>query len=239
MKTLTRSGVFAAVAVGACVFGGLGWRGAAVLLAFFLPAIVLSRAGRTRKRALRDVGKHGARDGAQVLANGGIAACCAMLAIVHVVPFAPAFAGALAAAAADTWGTEIGTLARARPRSLLSLRPIETGLSGGVTWLGTLAEFAGAAVVAAVALLGGLAAFIPVFAGGMAGALADSALGATLQELRYCATCKRQCETNPHYCGAPTGLVRGVRGISNDAVNLLSTLAGGAVAASVALALQF
>ncbi len=208
-----------------------------MLFSFFLPAIALSRAGRARKRTLRDVGKHGARDGVQVLANGGIAAFCALLALGHAIPFGSAFAGAFAAAAADTWGTEIGTLARMRPRSIFNFRPMETGLSGGVTWLGTISEFGGAAVVAAAASLTGIAAFVPVLIGGFAGALADSALGATLQELRYCATCSRQCETNPHDCGAATMLVRGARGMSNDAVNALSTLTGGAVSAGLALAL--
>lgn len=205
-----------------------------MLFAFFIPAIALSRFGRAQKRALLDIGKHGARDGAQVVANGGIAAGCALLAAAHAIPFSAAFAGAFAAAAADTWGTELGTLARSRPRSLLTLRPIETGLSGGVTWLGTLAECAGAIVVAVVAALAGVAAFVPVVAGGIAGALADSALGATIQELRYCATCNRGSETDPHACGAATQRVRGVRGIGNDAVNALSTLAGAAVAAIVA-----
>ena len=235
---LTRDGAVAAAVVGACIFGGLGWQGAAILFAFFVPAIALSHAGRSRKRALRDVGKHGARDGSQVLANGGVAACCAILALAHTVPFAAAFAGALAAAAADTWGTEIGTLARARPRSFFGRRPVATGLSGAVTWLGTFAEFAGAAVVAAVATLVGAAAFVPVLAGGIAGALTDSALGATVQELRYCAACNRSCETNPHHCGVDTKLIRGVRGFGNDAVNVLSTLAGAAVAAGAGYALQ-
>jgi len=188
-----------------------------------------------RKRALIDVGKHGARDGVQVVANGGIAAGCALLAAVHAIPFAAAFAGAFAAAAADTWGTEIGTLARSRPRSLRTFRPVETGLSGGVTWLGTVAECSGAAAVATVAALAGVAAFLPVLAGGIAGALADSALGATIQELRYCSVCSRRCETNPHACGAATRRVRGVAGIGNDAVNALSTLTGAAVAATIAL----
>lgn len=223
------------MAIGTCTFGALGWHGAAVLFAFFIPAVALSHLGRARKRALLDVGKLGPRDGAQVLANGGVAAVCALLAVVHAVPFAAAFAGALAAAAADTWGTEIGTLVLSRPRSLLTLRPIETGLSGGVTCLGTLAECAGAAVVAAVASLAGIAAFVPVAAGGLAGALADSILGASIQELRHCATCAKVCETDPHACGAATQRIRGAHAIGNDTVNALSTLVGGAVAATLAM----
>ena len=238
LKTLTRGGALGAAAIGTCTFGALGWPGAAVLFAFFVPAVALSRFGRVSKGALRDVGKHGARDGSQVLANGAIAAACALAALVHALPFAAAFAGAFAAAAADTWGTEIGTLARSRPRSLRTFRPIATGLSGGVTWLGTLAQCAGGTVVAAVAAITGVAGFVPVAAGGIAGALADSALGATLQELRYCGICERACETDPHACGSATRRVRGIPGLGNDAVNVLSTLTGAVVAVAFAIGLR-
>jgi len=74
--------------------------------------------------------------------------------------------------------------------------------------------------------------------GGIAGATLDSLLGATLQELRRCDACERACETDPHACGAPTRLVRGVRGFSNDLVNLLATVAGAAVAFAAASAVM-
>jgi uncharacterized membrane protein len=62
-----------------------------------------------------------------------------------------AFAGAYAAATADTWGTEIGTLAERPPRSILTGKPLATGLSGGVSSAGTAAEIAGAVLIALLA----------------------------------------------------------------------------------------
>src|SRR6202044_93779 len=59
-----------------------------------------------------------------------------------------AFAGAYAAATADTWGTEIGTLAAKPPRSILTGKPLATGLSGGVSAPGTAAEVAGSVLIA-------------------------------------------------------------------------------------------
>lgn len=283
MRALTRGGALAAFAVGTITYGAGGWAFTLILLAFFVPSVALSRVGRARKQLLVDIGKGGARDAWQVLANGGVATICAAIAglllvfitrtgafaedgeyfvvfgwhlfgvphetLLHTVAPArwiAAFAGSYAAATADTWGTEIGTLARGRPHSILTLQPIATGLSGGVTRAGTVAELAGAAWIAAIAALcltlvdrwpdphwklATTAGFIaPIWIGGVLGALVDSLLGATVQELRRCAECGRTCETNPHDCGGPTSLVRGIRGFSNDRVNFGATLTGAAVA---------
>jgi uncharacterized protein (TIGR00297 family) len=260
-RTLTRSGAIAAFAVGTLTYasGTVGFT--LVLLAFFVPAVVLSRIGRARKRALVDIGKAGARDAMQVLANGGIATACAVgFAFTHDARWALAFVGAYAAATADTWATEIGTLAAQAPRSIVNFRPIATGLSGGITLAGTTAALAGALWTGIVAPLGILLAFIggsgdfgwsstgPSVMGigvaeiavvpiaGFLGATADSLLGATVQELRRCDACDRTCETDPHACGSPTRLVRGVRGMSNDVVNLLATAVGAAAAIGLAAA---
>src|ERR1700722_3888691 len=81
LRALTAGGALAAFAVGTATFGALGPPGAAVLLAFFVTSVALSRAGRARKRGLVDAGKAGARDAAQVLANGAAAALCGLLAL--------------------------------------------------------------------------------------------------------------------------------------------------------------
>jgi uncharacterized protein (TIGR00297 family) len=237
-RSLTPSGAGAAWIVGSCVFAAGGWAYAAVLFAFFIPSTLLSRIGRARKRGLVDIGKHGARDAWQVAANGGVAALCAVLAsVLHAHALAAAFAGAFAAASADTWGTEIGTLMKGTPRSILSLRPLATGLSGGITTVGTLAEIAGACAVGAVAGALGAGTLLIVAAGGVAGALADSVLGASLQELRYCPQCKRECETDPHVCGSVTVLRRGFPWMSNDAVNACATAIGALVSFGLAVRL--
>jgi uncharacterized protein (TIGR00297 family) len=249
-RALSRGGAAAAVAVGTLTHGFGGWPMTLVLLAFFIPSVGSSRIGRARKKLLTDIAKGGARDAYQVLANGGIATICGVIAGGPAgsggsVRWYAAFAGAYAAATADTWGTELGTLVKHAPRSILTLRPIATGLSGGVTGPGSLAEVAGATwigLVAAFAVRGiarqpacrpdrvGLA----VAAGGVFGALVDSLAGATLQELRRCPACERACETNPHHCGTPTLLVRGLPGVSNDLVNAMATLSGAGVAFALA-----
>ena len=237
LQTLTRSGAIAALLVGSITMGLAGWAGALVLFAFFLPAIALSRIGRARKRRLTDIGKHGARDAAQVLANGGIATLALIVGtLFHRADLGDvAFAGAFAAAAADTWGTEIGTLVRGLPRHILTGKPLPTGISGGVSIAGTIAEFVGAAVVAAVTASVGLGALLAVALAGIIGATIDSILGATLQERRYCDACARLCETNPHDCGMTTRVISGIPGFGNDAVNAIATLSGALAAVLLAV----
>ncbi|HEY6325023.1 MAG TPA: DUF92 domain-containing protein [Candidatus Cybelea sp.] len=222
-RSLSTSGAVAAFAVGTLVFASAGLRGAAVLFAFFIPSALLSRRG-----------SDGApRSGWQVLANGGVAACCALLAMRYNAPFAAAFAGAFAAASADTWGTEIGTRVAQTPVSILTFRPVAVGRSGGVTLWGSLATVGGALCVALVAAAVGVAPLRGVAAGGVAGALLDSLLGASLQALRYCPACARECETRRHACGGATQLRRGLSWIENDTVNFAATLCGAVVAASI------
>ncbi len=189
LRMLTASGAVAAWIVGAGVFSAGSWQFAAVLFAFFIPSTILSRVGRARKRALIDTGKSGARDAGQVFANGGVAATCAVLAAaLGNAPLAAAFAGAFAAASSDTWGTELGTLAKAPPRSILTLRPLPRGLSGGVTPVGTMAEVAGAFIVALPAWALGVGNWWIVGVAGFAGALLDSLLGPRFSS---CATALR------------------------------------------------
>ena len=238
MHALTIGGAVAAFLVGTLTYGAGGWPYGVVLLTFFVTSVALSRAGRARKKRIVDIGKGGPRDATQVLANGGVATVCAVCALLfHSVPWAAAFAGAYAAATADTWGTEIGTLARGAPVSILTFRPIATGLSGGVTLPGTAAEVAGALILALTAGALGVAPWFPVALAGIAGALVDSALGASLQVLRWCAQCQRTCETEPHVCGANTEIVRGANWMTNDGVNFACTFAGALVAYGITSAL--
>jgi uncharacterized protein (TIGR00297 family) len=238
MRALTASGAVAAFCIGAIIFACGGWPAAAVLFAFFIPSTLLSRIGAAHKRALAAGEQHGPRNGLQVLANGGVAAACIVAAYAATAlganlagaALGTAFAGAFAAASADTWATEIGMLSRRAPVSIVTLRPLRAGTSGGITPLGLAATLAGALAVAVVASLVGYRPVAAVALGGVAGALLDSIAGAALQALRWCPACARECETRRHDCGSATVLRSGVGWIDNDAVNVLASLAGAAVA---------
>lgn len=238
---LTRSGGLAALVAGS-VTTAAGWPWAILLVAYFIVTTALTRVEhRAKSRRTGDVvAKGGARDWRQVAANGGVFTIAAAWIAVAGDPGGAgvtAFGiGALAAAAADSWGTEVGTLAKSPPRSILTLRPVPTGTSGGISMPGTIALAAGAAFIALLALVLGFPATVAraALAGGIFGAIVDSLLGATLQARRWCPACERETEQPVHRCGTETTSRGGVRWLDNDAVNLACTLAGGLLAAVIA-----
>jgi uncharacterized membrane protein len=139
--------------------------------------------------------------------------------------------GALAAAAADTWATEIGTLFGGEPISIVSGKRVPPGTSGGVTLVGTLAAAGGATFVAAAASLANWPVPLAAAAvGGMAGALTDSFLGATVQSRRWCDVCGKSTERLVHDCGTPTRHTGGVVDFDNDAVNAACSGVGALIA---------
>jgi uncharacterized membrane protein len=105
-----------------------------------------------------------------------------------------------------------------------------------VTWLGTVASIAGAAVIALAALALGWppGVALAAFAAGITGSVIDSLLGATVQSRRWCDRCSTLTERRRHDCGTATRPVAGLSWLGNDAVNAASTLAGGLLAALVA-----
>jgi uncharacterized protein (TIGR00297 family) len=239
-RTLSRSGALAATAVGTAAIAA-SWYWGALLVVYFVVSTLLSRFGRNRKEQLTAgvLAKSGERDATQVIANGGIFAASILLSAIAVdklaVTLSLAALGALAAAAADTWATEIGTLYGGTPRSLLTMRPVPPGSSGGVSIAGSLAMIAGAAFVGGVAIWLDLTSdFVIVLIAGVAGAIADSLIGATLQERRWCSACDRGSEQRMHHCGSSTRLVGGREWMDNDMVNLIATFVGAAVAVLLA-----
>ena len=218
LGTVGRGGALAGGAVGAAVALCLGWPGYGLLLAFFVVGSGATRLGRTRKDALGIAEPGGGARGArQVFANGGPPALFGALAAA-----APAgagglllcgFAGALAAAAADTASSEVGKAFGGRARRLTDFAPVPAGTTGAVTLTGTVAGLAAAVALGGAAAAFGLAPLGPAVAaaaGGFAAAFGEGLL-APLEG-------------------------RGI--LSGDGVNFVAGLSGGAFAGLGCLVLE-
>jgi uncharacterized protein (TIGR00297 family) len=218
------------------------WSWGVFLIVWFGLSTALSRFGRVTKaeRTKAVVQKGGQRDAIQVLANGGVFGVCALLALQSPALSATvsiAAAGALVAAGADTWSTEIGTLFGGDPWSLRTRARAAAGSSGAVTWQGSLGGAVGAAVFAVIALglhMVGRSHFMPILLGGIAGATADTIFGAWLQERRQCPLCGGETERLTHCEGVSTTHAGGVSRINNDVVNVVCALVGALVAMALA-----
>ena len=237
---LSSSGQWAAFACGILATAA-GYRWAAILVVFFSASTILTRWGTADKvrRTEAIVPKGGERTARQVFANGGVFVLLATFGTAVPSRRVQAGAlGALAAACADTWATEIGTYLGGEPRSIASGLPLPRGMSGGVTLTGSLATIAGATFIALGApwTLGhpDARAVVAVLGGGALGAFGDSLLGATVQSRRWCAKCREWTERRVHPCGYRANHARGVLWLDNDAVNFAATLIGALSAMSLA-----
>jgi uncharacterized protein (TIGR00297 family) len=227
-RFLTADGSAVAFILAVVILGVGGWVWILPMITFFVLSSLLSKFRRRSKILFDSVfDKTGKRDSAQALANGGAAGAVVILNWFFPDPlWFPVFLGSLAAATADTWGTEIGILSRSRPVSILTWRKVEPGSSGGITFAGTAAALAGSGVIA----LSGLFILernwiVPVVVAGFIASLIDSLLGALVQGQYVCPKCGRHTEKRVH-CGVETKQISGYRWVTNDAVNATCSIAG-------------
>lgn len=126
----------------------------------------------------------GRRGVANALANCGVAALCAALSrFGDSTLWEVAFAGALAAALADTTESELGMLLGRQAYLPPRFKPVTPGTEGAVSWAGTLCGALAAMVMAATAGLGTLGPLeqLAVAAGGFAATVLESFVGAGRQ----------------------------------------------------------
>jgi uncharacterized protein (TIGR00297 family) len=214
------------ITLGVIVFFFTHWPGYALFLMFVAMGSGLSKVAVQRKRELgTDEPRGGKRGVANVMANLSVAAACCLAYPLSggQAALLIAYAGALAAAFCDTASSEIGPLAKARPRLITSRKEVPHGTNGAVNLLGFFAGAAAAGLIAATAVLTGFLSQIgvsadrqPVVAGlvvlaGIAGSAMDSLLGATVED-RW-------------------------PGVGKGAVNFACTLSGAAVAGGLSLLL--
>jgi uncharacterized protein (TIGR00297 family) len=186
-RAVSRSGAVAGALVGAIIYLGGGLSAWLLLLATFLVASVTSRLGLGRKERLGIAEERGGRRGAgNAIANCGVAAIAAIAAVTtpHTAVALTALVAALTAGGSDTVASEIGKAWGRSTFLVTTLGRVPPGTAGAMSIEGTIAGLIGGFALAGTGAALGLipmSAILLVVAAAMAGALLESALGATLE----------------------------------------------------------
>ncbi|MBU5676972.1 DUF92 domain-containing protein [Alkaliphilus sp. MSJ-5] len=235
-KSLNKSGFVAAFILGTSIyyFGGFYFWG--IMISFFASSSLFTKYRKKEKKSMDkiiDENKEG-RGYIQVIANGLLGLVFSFLYYkTKNYNYLMAYAAVFAASNADTWASEIGVLSNKKPVSIITFKPMEKGMSGGVTLLGTIFSLLGSSLIATIFFGGYIILFkfdrtlpiktmIIVIAGFM-GALIDSILGATIQ-VKYIDERENIITERKFYKGKQTKYLKGIRFINNDIVNFLSGL---------------
>jgi uncharacterized protein (TIGR00297 family) len=234
VKFLTKSGTVATFLLAGLIFGLGGIKWSVPILTFFILSSILSK---LRKKKNEEVElffeKSGVRDHLQVIANGGLGGVLVIInAFYPNELFYLIYLSSLSAVCADTWATEIGTWKRTATYNILNMKPVEQGLSGGISAVGTIGATMGAFAISLSGIfwnrLPVVSYLILIIFAGIMGSFFDSFLGATLQSQNRCNVCSKITERGIH-CGKEADYHRGLKWMNNDTVNFLSGIAGAAV----------
>ena len=202
----------------------------------FLLSTVVSVVGKkiARKRGEGGAG-HSARRAKQIVAVGLFAIIALILHnITDKNVFYYIFFLALTEQIADSMASDIGRLTSKKNLNIVTWRPVEKGISGGVSALGTGSALVSSFALMTVPLMLGavtVKAFVFIAAIAFVGTIVDSVVGALFQSLYLCDGCGRKIESSFH-CGRPARLIKGYGIIDNVAVNYIAgfiTCAMGAV----------
>lgn len=221
-RSLSSSGAISGYLIGIIIFGSGGWPWIFPLVFFFISSSFLSHLNHKESPE---------RNILQILANGGLGAFFASIYFFYQFP--PAiilYLGAIGAATADTWATEIGFYSRNEPKLIFSKTIVKRGVSGGITMLGLTASMLGAFIIGILGekILGMNGLLFPIALGGLAGSATDSILGRFIQAQFKCVSCNSSTEDRYH-CDKRAKLIFGSKFIGNDMVNFINTIIGATV----------
>ena len=206
----------------------VGYSGLVTIIVLFTIAAIVSRITTKKFNEMHNLekAKH-PRGFWQIFANSVVALLFAVLYYVFDSQiFIYLVFTALAEEFADSMASDIGRLSRKKPLDILRFKPIEAGISGGVSLLGSVAALLGAAVASSLPFLFlpfNLRAFLTILLVAFVGTGIDSVLGSGIQVLYRCPVCESSTEKREH-CETETQYVKGIPFINNSAVNFLSSL---------------
>lgn len=192
------------------------------LKAFIAPGIFLLSGSLLSKLNNNDKEKNG-RNAIQVFCNGIVGISCLILfAVSHQQVYLLAALVSFCISMSDSVSSELGVYLKGTTVDMLSFKKLPPGISGGISWLGSLSGLIGAAILAAAVCLAyqfSLTVFLWLTVSGFTGMLADSILGSTIQQKYTSASGAiiEDYETN-------AVKIKGFSWCNNDMVNILSNI---------------
>lgn len=223
-KWLTLTAALVAALMGILIWMTGEWRLALPVILFFITGSLLGKLP-VGRRIQTDAKHSQPRDTVQVLCNGGVAMVCLLSGIFWSSPhWSLLFYMSIAVSTADTWASELGMKFGGRTVDIVGLKPLPVGISGGISWQGSLCGLAGALLIAGCGwlLMPFTAAQIGAIAlAGFAGMLVDSVMGSLWQK-RYRLASGLLAEYLPE--GKMGTKEKGLNWMTNDMVNLVSNV---------------
>jgi len=147
-NVLTRIGALAAWFIGVYLLGVMGWKWFEPVLIFFISSVLFTK---IHDFVIKTGKKSNGRNAWQVTANILWAVISSVLFLLTQNDlFIYLFIAFVAAVTADTWASEIGPIFNRRSFSLADFQMHEAGITGGISFIGTMAALAGAFCISVV-----------------------------------------------------------------------------------------
>ncbi len=227
-NALSKGGLIAASIIDLAVSVSLGNFGFLLLSVFFIGSVIVDKFKKRQKNKSSNCEeqKGGCRDAMQVLANGAVSAIAALaFLLTQKKIFLVAFVAGLAEAFADTSASGIGVYSN-KTFDPFRWKRCDSGISGGMSVVGTIASLLASSVIAFIPLLFDNVDYsfqlsLVVLLCGFSGAVFDSLLGSLVQVKYKCSLCGKITEKEIH-CSKKTVKHSGLSFVDNDVVNFAS-----------------
>ena len=231
LKILDFIGTISSIFMGNLIYLVTGIGGFILVVEFFIVGFICTRF-RFKQKRRKGIAqeKGGIRSWENVIANGfAFSLFGTLYYLTSNELFLIGFITSIAIATGDTLATEIGLLSSKKPRLITNFKEVETGKSGGITVLGTIASILGIMIIILSSSVNGFSFNTNILMisiiGAIFGTFIDSIIGATIQAQYFCDKCNKFTELSIHH-EQQNKLIKGFSFIDNNIVNLLSTLSG-------------
>ena len=219
-KALTLNGTLLALALGVFVYY-INIKAYIVLFVYFISVVFVERIILKKKMEQRNSG--------QVISNFALALFSMVLfLILKNHKFFVLYCTMLSVSICDTFASTIGSKFAKNVYSITKFEKVEKGISGGVSFCGTVFGILGSVIISAVYCVlfhkntnvAVLCNAIMITAMGTFGMIIDSILGDVFQKKYYCIHCHRVIE-NQVCCGVSAKPI-GIHILTNSQVNICS-----------------